>query len=204
MIRNIVFDMGQVIIRFDPKIFLDRYDITEEDKQILNREVFRSVEWIMTDHGKMDETSAVNSIIPRIPPHLKKIASSLVREWYEPVIPVEGMEDFVRELKNEGYGIWLLSNAGFNQPAYWAKVPVSECFDGTMISAEVGLLKPNPGIYRLFTERFGLVPEECLFIDDNPMNVEMAICCGWKGIVFHGDLNELRMKANELGIRCFI
>ena len=62
-------------------------------------------------------------------------------------------------------------------------------------------VKPNPEIYRLFTEKFSLKPEECLFIDDTTANVAAAIACGWKGIVFHGEADELEQKMRESGIR---
>lgn len=204
MIKNIVFDMGQVIIRFDPELFLDRYDLSSEEKNLLNREVFRSVEWVMTDHGKMNTTEAASSICKRIPEKLRDTVKDLICNWFEPLIVVDGIEMLIRELKEKGYGIWLLSNAGLNQPSYWKRLPFSGVFDGTMISAEVGLLKPDPRIYKCFTDQFGLDPEECLFIDDNPMNVEAATGNGWQGIVFHGDVDELRQKAARLGVQCFI
>ena len=80
-------------------------------------------------------------------------------------------------------------------------MPVSECFSGTMISAFVKTVKPNPAIYRLFTEEFGLREEECVFIDDAPINVAGAVACGWQGIVFHGDEEELEEKLTKLGVK---
>ena len=204
MINNIVFDMGQVIIRFEPRTFIERYTISEEDKNLLEKEVFHSVEWIGMDHGVVTADEAVESVCKRIPDHLQTIASDLIHRWFEPLLLVDGMDEIIRGLKRKGYRIWLLSNAAENQPGYWAKVPVSECFDGTLISYEVRLLKPDPAIYRCFTKKFDLKPDECLFIDDNPMNVEGAVYCGWKGIVFHGDTGELIRKMAELGIECFI
>ena len=111
-----------------------------------------------------------------------------------------GMEDLVRRLKETGYGIWLLSNASKMQPRYWRDVPASRYFDGTLISCDVNVVKPCRKIYRIFTERFSLKPEECLFIDDAPANVAGAIACGWQGIVFHGDAEELELKMSDAGI----
>lgn len=204
MIKNIVFDMGQVIVKFDPRVFLNRYSISEEEKELLQNEVFRSVEWVMMDHGVMNEDEAEISISRRIPEHLRNIASELIHRWFEPLLIIDGIEEFIQGLKKAGYHIWLLSNAANNQPEYWSKVPVSKVFDGTLISYEVQLMKPDPAIYHCFTEKFGLKTDECLFIDDNPMNVEAAIQCGWQGIVFHGDTEELIQKTSKLGIQCFI
>lgn len=58
MIKNILFDMGNVLIHFDRKVFLDRLDISEEDKQLLLREVFLSVEWVQMDRGTLTEPEA--------------------------------------------------------------------------------------------------------------------------------------------------
>ena len=81
-------------------------------------------------------------------------------------------------------------------------MPISGYFSGTMISAFVKTVKPNPAIYRLFTEEFGLTEEECVFIDDAPINVAGAVACGWQGIVFHGDAEEAEEKLSRLGVKC--
>ena len=74
-------------------------------------------------------------------------------------------------------------------------------FDGKLISCDVKAVKPCPGIYELFTEKFSLKPEECLFIDDATANVAAAVACGWQGIVFHGDAEELKHKLRKAGVR---
>lgn len=204
MIRNIVFDMGNVLLRFEPEMFMDRLPLNGEDRKILRKELFHSVEWIQTDHGTLDTREAARRVRARVPERLREAVDRLIDHWYEPMVPVDGMEELVRELKENGYKIWLLSNAGTNQHDYWPTLPVHRYFDGVMISGDEKLLKPDPAIYRRFTEKFGLIPEECLFIDDNPSNVEGAVFCGWEGIVFYGDPDELKRKAREHGIKCFI
>lgn len=204
MIRNIVFDMGNVLLQFDPELFMNRIDLNEADRKILRKELWGSVEWIRTDRGSMNTHEAANSIHKRIPERLWDTVDRLIDHWYEPLVPIEGMEEIVKNLKDNGYGIWLLSNAGTNQHDYWLTLPVHRYFDGVMISADEKCLKPSPDIYRCFTEKFQLNPRECLFIDDNPSNVEGAVFCGWEGVVFHGDTEELKRKISEHGIRCFI
>jgi HAD superfamily hydrolase (TIGR01509 family) len=111
------------------------------------------------------------------------------------------MEELVLTLKESGYRIYLLSNASVSQHVYWPKFPISGLFDGKLVSCDYGIVKPNPEIYRLFNRQFGLVPSECLFIDDLPANVAAAVQCGWTGIVFHGDAEELKKKLTKKGIR---
>lgn len=202
MIQNIVFDMGQVMIRFDPEMFMDRAGIEDpKDRKMILNEMFKSVEWAQMDEGVLTEETAEPSILTRFPERMRKTVHDLLYNWAFPREMIPGMEDLVSRLKTAGYGIWLLSNASMMQPLYWNKLPVSRLFDGTMISAEEKTVKPCSEIYRRFTERFSLQPEECLFIDDAPINVAGAIACGWKGIVFHGDADELEEKLLSAGVR---
>lgn len=203
MIRNIVFDMGNVLIRFDPDSFMDRVGITDpEDRRIVNRELFASVEWALMDMGLETEDTFEPKVLARIPNRLREKVRELLRNWAYPRQYIPGMPELVQRLKNAGYGIYLLSNASVGQPAYWNQLPVSKLFDGTLVSAFVKTVKPCPAIYRLFTEEFKLEEAECVFIDDAPINVAAAVACGWQGIVFHGDPAELEEKLKAIGVRC--
>ena len=72
--------------------------------------------------------------------------------------------------------------------------------DGTLISADVKLVKPQPEIYRLLLEKFSLTAQECFFIDDSPANIEGALMCGIPGAVFHGDVALLRKDLRAAGV----
>jgi len=201
MIRNIVFDMGNVLVRFDPDRFIDREGIKNPaDRELVRRELFQSVEWAQMDMGVLTEDTMEPIVLPRFPERLRPQVSRMLRNWAYPREMMPGMEELVRQLKESGYGIYLLSNASVAQPHYWGEMPISECFDGELVSAFVKVIKPNPVIYRLFTEEFRLKEEECLFIDDLPANVAGAIACGWQGIVFHSDPEELVTKMREKGV----
>ena len=202
MIRNIVFDMGNVLIRFDPEVFIDREGIRDpEDRRLILNELFRSVEWAQMDSGILNERTAEPFILKRFPKRLHEPVHRLLNNWAIPRDDVPGMNELVRELKESGYKLYLLSNASEAQHRYWPLVPVSEYFDGKLISCDVKIVKPMWEIYHLFADRFELNPEECLFVDDAPANVAAAIACGWRGIVFHGDAAELRRKMQTEGIR---
>lgn len=197
MIRNIIFDMGNVLIHWTPKIFLDRLGRNEADTEILNRIVFESDEWPALDAGTLDEAEALAIMQSRLPEHLHEEARRLLFEWDQPLILVEGMEDLVRELKDQGYAIYLLSNASRRQHEYWDRIPASPCFSGTFISADYQMIKPDPVIYQTFFKEFDLRPEECLFIDDRLDNVEAAIAQGMDAIQFTGDLPQLRQEISQ-------
>ena len=200
MIRNIVFDMGNVMIYFNKKIFLDRAGVSGEDRTLLERVVFDSLEWARLDRGSLLEPEAEKLMCARLPERLHGYVHDFVYDWDKPLLPVRDMAPLVRELKAKGYGIYLLSNAASRQHDYWPDIPGSECFDGTLISADERLTKPEKEIYELFLERFGLCPDECVFIDDNTMNAEGAFLCGMHPIVFHNDVDELRARLRGEGV----
>lgn len=200
MKKNIIFDMGNVLIYFDREGLMEKAGVPLEDRRLVMNNVLGSVEWVMLDRGSITEEAALKRMYERLPGRLHEAARKLVYFWQWPLSPVEGMAELVRELKSKGYGLWLLSNAGLSQHEYWPHIPGSEYFDGKLISADEKLLKPEAEIYRLLLERFSLRAEDCLFIDDYPPNIEAALRCGIEGIVFRGDAAELRAELKNYGI----
>ena len=200
MIKNIVFDMGNVLLRFDPNLFMEREKVPEADRPLLLREVYQSLEWSRMDRGSLTDEEAAAIICKRVPERLHEQVFHLVTFWDRPILEIEGMPALVRELKELGYGIYLLSNASYRQHEYWPRLSVSPLFDGTLISADVKLVKPQPEIFLLFCSTFGLKPDECFFIDDSTLNVEGAFFCGIPGAVFHQDAAELRQKLRSAGV----
>lgn len=201
MIDTIVFDMGQVLIRWTGALLLEQYGLSEEDHALLLRELFGDVEWPMLDHGTISFEAAAEAVCRRVPEHLHGIVRELVTGWWQqPMRPIPGMADLVRELKDNGYGIYLLSNANLALRSYFPRIPGSECFDGLMVSAEERLLKPQHEIFEALLSRFGLKAEECFFVDDAPANVEGAMEAGLSGTVFYGDVARLRRELRKAGI----
>ena len=200
MIRNILFDMGNVLIYFDRNLFMDRLGVTEDDKKLLMREVFLSVEWVRMDRGSMVEADAVASCCKRLPERLHEAAEKLIAMWDRPILPIPGMYELIQELKEKGYGIYLLSNASLRQHEYWPRIPAHMFFDGTIISADEGVMKPGAEYYLRALQKFDLKAEECFFIDDVPANIEGAIYCGLSGAVFYDDVAHLRRNLRDAGV----
>ena len=201
MIRNIVLDMGNVLLRFDKDCFMDRIGLTDpSDRKCMEREVFSSLEWAMTDRGSLTPKEAADIMKRRVPERLWTAVERLVCGWADQILPMPGMAELIGEWKSAGYGIYLLSNAGINHSEYWRNVPGSDLFDGLVVSAEVGCIKPEREISGILLDRFSLIPEECVFVDDLPLNVEAATRWGIRGIVFHGDAEELREKLRQIGV----
>lgn len=200
MIKNIVFDMGGVLIRFDREFFMKRLGVPKADFQLLMREVFLSPQWVMMDRGILTDTEAAEILCRRLPERLHEAVYKLVAFWERPILEIEGVYALIEELKQKGFGIYLLSNASCRQHEYWPRVPASRFFDGTLISCDVKLVKPMPEIYLRLYSQFRLKPDECFFIDDSPANVEAAIYTGMPGAVFFGDVGRLRRELREAGV----
>lgn len=201
MIRNVVFDMGNVLMEFEPDKFIMNAGISDErDMRVIRNELFLSTEWISMDRGENDECDIEKTVLKRIPERLHESVSDILRNWHRKARIVPGMPEILQRLKEKGYRIFLLSNASHSQHLYWPRLGLQGYFDGTFISADTGVIKPMPEIYDRFITHFGLKEEECIFIDDSPANVETAIMLGWHGIVFHGDSSELKQKLEEEGL----
>ena len=137
MIRNLVFDMGNVLVYWRPAQLIQRLGVPEEDQSLLLQEVFGDVNWIQLDRGIVTPEEAAARMCRRLPERLHSYVLKLTRSWWEgPLLPVEGMAELVRELKALGYGIYLLSNAGMDHPQYFDRIPGSECFDGRVVSQQ--------------------------------------------------------------------
>lgn len=200
-IDTIVFDMGQVLIHWQPLALIAHMNLTEKQQELLLTELFQSVEWVQSDHGTIALEQIVTQVCRRLPEDLHPAVEELVLGWWRrPLVPMEGMAELIRELKEKGYKIFLLSNASVDLRKYFHRIPGSEYFDGLMVSAEEHLLKPQHEIYHTLYSRFRLEPSRCLFIDDSPANIEGALCTGMDGIIFRGDAARLRRELGQRGI----
>jgi len=202
MIRNVVFDMGKVLIQFDVDHYLARFASTQEDRERLRREVFRSVEWVQLDRGTITDTQAAQQICKRLPEHLHQAVTDIFEQWHEDIPPLDGIYELASDLKDNGYTLYLLSNTSVRFHTFRKNIPALRFFDGEFISADVGLLKPELEIYQRFFQQFSLDPEECVFIDDAPANIEASFRAGMPGIVYNNDPRELRQKLRAMGVTC--
>lgn len=200
MIKNIIFDMGGVLIHYDPKEIIAHLHLPLEDERLLLREAFGSVEWIQLDRGTIGEEAGAAAMKRRLPERLYSGVDRLLAWWELELRPMEGMECLLTELKEKGYGLYLLSNATVRQPEYFDRIPGSQLFDGWVVSGFHKLLKPQPEIFQLLLRSFSLEAGECFFVDDNNANVEGALCLGMSGAVFDGNTGRLRRELSAAGI----
>lgn len=200
MIKNIVFDMGNVLVMYDARRFVDSCTDSAEDGELLMRNIFRSVEWISMDRGVMTQQQGLESICKRLPERLHGTAALLLDSWHHDIPPFPEMEALAGKLKAAGYKIYLLSNTSSRFHDFRVRIPALRYFDGEFISADWGMLKPDPVIYTTFCNHFGLVPAQCFFIDDIAANIEGARLACMQGTVYHGDISLLQEDLTGAGI----
>ena len=121
MIKNILFDMGNVLIRFEPKQYVKNAGLSESDQQLLLRELYGSIDWVRLDRGTLTEAEVIDRCVSRVGEHLRGAVEKLVGHWDRPELPVEGMKALTDELYEKGYGLYLLTNAGPRQREYWPR-----------------------------------------------------------------------------------
>ena len=201
MIKNILFDMGSVLVRFEPDMFVAKLGLAPADAEALRREVFRSADWVRLDRGVFTQQQMIDAAKSRLPARLHGYVDDLVLHWDEGRPEVPGAFELVRELSDGGYRLFLLTNASLRHKEYWPTFRFAPYFgERIMLSAEWKLLKPEHEFYEKAVALLGFDPAESVFIDDQPVNVEAAERCGIPGIVFHGDVALLRQRLREKGV----
>lgn len=184
MIKNIVFDIGNVLADFRLVEFLTAKGYSPEIiKRILKASVM-SPYWEAFERCDLTEEEAKRKFA-ELDPELEK-------EIYEAYASIEGLlgireyaVDWVKALKEQGFNVYYLSN--------YSKKAFDECkdslvfmpyMDGGCLSFQEKMTKPDERFYKRFLEKYNLAAEECIFIDDTPVNVEVAEKIGFKGIIF--------------------
>ncbi len=201
MIKNIVFDMGRVLVDYEGDKVCKLYIEDEAERRAVTATVFDSQEWLFLDMGLLTEEDALKRMQARLDTdHAKEMAALCFLKWHEVNMkPNKEMGKVVADLKNQGYGIYLCSNASVRLLTCYQMIPGIEHFDGILFSAEVKCIKPQKEMYEQFFERFDLNPEECFFIDDLPMNIEGAKSCNMDGYCFaDGDIERLKEALSRL------
>lgn len=197
MIKNIIFDLGGVLIDHNPEKTLYAH-FKKEDADIVLKEIFRNPLWLERDRGVVTSEDILREKKALIPAEIYPKVEEMTNNFFPYMPPFEEMYDFVKELKENGYGIYLLSNVGKEFHTVKKDIPVLELFDGFVASSDYEVVKPEPEIYNILFEKFSLVPEKCIFIDDVQKNIDGALKAGMHGHCYrHGKLEILKKDLRE-------
>ncbi|EPR18860.1 hydrolase [Sphingobium indicum IP26] len=199
-IAAVVFDVGNVLYHWTPRVLYERLIDDDRALDAFLRDVVTPDWHFQHDRGRpFAETSA--ELIARHPEH-----AALIRLWGEKFIDsvgpaVEGMPEIVRELHEGGVPLFAITNFSdeFWPPFHAREAALFAPFRDILVSGAEKLVKPDPAIYRLALDRFGLRAEEALFVDDREDNILAAEAEGMRGHLFR-DAIALREELVELGL----
>lgn len=197
--KNIVFDLGNVLIDFNPEKYLMSKIQEADSVSDLHKLIYLGEEWQMLDRGTLTEEEAINVLIQKSSQH-RHLIELAFDNWYEMLTPIQDTVEIVRQLKEAGFQIYYLSN--FQMLAFEnirEKYDFFELFNGGIVSYKEKQLKPEEGIYRRLMEEYDIKPEESIFIDDLKANIEGARRLNFETILFQGPRN-LKDELAKLGI----
>ena len=184
--KNILFDMGNVLVTYNPEWVIRHYTEDEALIREVKNIVFHSQEWLLLDAGLIEEEKAERNWMERLSSDkAREIAHLSFQNWHlynMKVIP--GTAEMIRALKENGKEIYLLSNASMRLLSIYKEViPAVECFSGIFYSAAHKCVKPQDIIYERFLKEYSLNPSDCFFIDDLEENISAAKAVGISGAV---------------------
>ena len=191
MVKNVVLDMGNVLLNFNPEVSLNLYCSSEEEKELIRRELFHGPEWKLGDKGEIKDKDRFDLVKSRVPVEHHEALRNCADNWTICMTPLEGAREFCERIKELGLGIYVLSNASDAFYEYFPKFLPLDFFNGVFVSSNYLMLKPDVEIYKRFLKEYDLKPEECLFVDDMEVNVEAAKEAGMNAFRFTGDYEEV-------------
>lgn len=196
MIKNYIFDFGQVLVEFNPRKLTSVYVHNEDDIETISEIIFDRIYWDKLDEGSITDEQVIHSACSRLPEKYHKIACEVYDNWIKNLTPIDGVIDIIRELKESNCRLYLLSNISKKFAETYKSVPkindILSLFDGLVFSAEIGLTKPHKQIFEYLLNEFDLSPYESVFIDDNINNIVGAESVGINGYCFDGDIDKLK------------
>ena len=200
MRRVVVFDLGGVLIDWDPRhLYRKLFPADEAAMEAFLGEIC-TVEWNERQDAGRTFAEAVAELMPK---HEDKrhLIEAFGRRFDE-MIPgaLDGTVEIARELKGRGVPLYALTNwSSETFPSQRVRFPFLDWFDGIVVSGDEGVIKPDLRIFRILLDRYGVAADESVFIDDNPKNAQAASALGIHGIHFQspaqlrGELAALRL-----------
>ncbi len=190
MIKNIIFDLGNVLLSWKPDDYFRKSGFDDNTVSQILKDVFKSPEWFSLDNGDISTQEAIEKITAKS--SLKKdFICSLFDLRTKIIFPLTENINLLPRLKKNGYKLYYLSNFPLD---FFEEVKIQydffKYFNGGIISAGVRHSKPDIKIYQILIDKYQLNPKECLYIDDMEVNVKAAETAGMKSYCYDGDSSE--------------
>lgn len=178
MLKNIVFDLGNVLVKFDSNELI--YSFFNKRQEEVKSFYFDSL-WNEYDQGLYSVEEMIEKGVKQFP-ELELSIKKLMYHWTEFVIPLKDNVAYIKDLKQFGYKVYILSNIPEDDTKYLRSCGVFDNIDGGVFSYEYKKIKPDPEIFNILLEKYNLKASECLFLDDRKDNVVTASNLGFETI----------------------
>ncbi len=200
--RAVVFDVGHVLYDWSPRYLYSKLIDDEAQLDWFLANVL-TVEWHFQHDAGRDFADTSAELIALHPDH-RELIEAFDTRWLETIPgPIPGMVELAEELDARGVPLFAITNFSHEfWPRFAATAPVFERFEGIVVSGDEKVMKPDPRIFAIANERFGLRPGDALYIDDRADNVAGAEAAGMIGFHFAGEnkAERLRARMGELGL----
>ena len=198
MIKNYIFDFGQVIAEFNTEHLTSAHVKEPENIKIIEKVVFDRLYWDKLDAGTITDEKVKEGICSRLPKSLQKEACEVYDNWHRNMKIIDGIPGLLQKIKEKGGKLFLLSNISTGFAENYSSVSelkeLLSMFDGLVFSGVIGMTKPNEDIFEYLLNKYNLKTDECIFIDDNLNNVTTARNLGINAYQFDGNVSKLEMK----------
>lgn len=197
MIKNIIFDVGRVLVEYDPVEYMRKRGYTNKEQEIIRKAIFQSPLWLVADRGPIETEELIEGFVANAPEH-----EELIRDAYghaeETIWEMPYTMEWIKGLKDQGYKLYVLSNYGKDlYERTKDKMPFLPYMDGVVFSHQCHLMKPEWEIFKYLCDTYSLLPSESVFFDDLAENIEAARNYGIHGIQFIG-YEDAKAKLEKL------
>jgi len=183
-IKNIVFDVGNVLVRWDPAAVVVKVFPDLAEPEVLAQQVFKSQIWMDLNLGKLSEPEAI-PIYQKTLNLERELVLTLLQTAKESLLPIAGSFDLLEKFYQARFNLFALTDNTKEIMSFLKdKYKIWHMFKGIVVSAEIGFLKPAREIYMSLLNTHHLIPQETLFLDDLKHNIDGANAVGISGIQF--------------------
>ncbi len=198
-VKNVIFDVGRVLVSFDGEGYVRSFGFPEEEHQRVMDATFRSHVWYERDRSDRPEEEYVAQMVSAAPEYEADIRE-VMRTSDRSIAVMDYTVSWLQYLKQKGFHLYVLSNySRYMLEHTKEQLDFVKYMDGAVFSCNVGLLKPEEAIYRHLLDQYHLKPEECVFIDDTRENCDAARALGIKTVHFT-DFQQAAKELKALGV----
>ena len=190
--KNIIFDLGGVILKGHSYTILDKYEMKQESKKLLTDILTKFHDLDYGYSSTKEEYDKCN-----FPKDVNDKYRNIIIEYYKYRDINMELMNYIYELK-KNFHLYILSDNNKDAIDYFKNHKLFNCFDGWVASCDYHTIKKEGKLFDILLDKYDLKSEECFFVDDLSINVEVALKHGIKGFVFNDNINELKERLKNI------